>query len=81
MPSIKNACKVSCGENHSIVCTKGALYAWGDNKFGQLGVDPNSKLCSSIPVPIEFKISHTDVNTLVSGWSHNAILTGKNVRF
>ncbi|KAL0274038.1 UNVERIFIED_CONTAM: hypothetical protein PYX00_006566 [Menopon gallinae] len=74
--SIKNAYKVACGESHTVVSTKGALYAWGDNKFGQLGVDPKSKPNSNVPIPVELKINHTDIAALVSGWSHSAILTG-----
>lgn len=30
--------QISCGRNHTLALTENGLYAWGSNKFGQLGV-------------------------------------------
>lgn len=38
--------KVVCGYNHAMaLTTKGDLYAWGDNEFGQLGIGNKVKQC------------------------------------
>ncbi|XP_018362146.1 PREDICTED: RCC1 and BTB domain-containing protein 1-like [Trachymyrmex cornetzi] len=44
--------KVTCGLNHTLVLTdKGAIYAWGGNKFSQLGTGQMDQFCS-IPVMV-----------------------------
>ncbi|KAG5324803.1 RCBT1 protein, partial [Pseudoatta argentina] len=39
--------KVTCGSNHTLVLTdKGTIYAWGGNKFGQLGIGNQTEFCT-----------------------------------
>jgi alpha-tubulin suppressor-like RCC1 family protein len=34
---------ISCGESHTLTCWRdGAVYAWGDNSYGQLGLEATS---------------------------------------
>ncbi|CAK9069182.1 unnamed protein product [Durusdinium trenchii] len=53
--------QVACGSNHCLALTqKGALFAWGQNRAGQLGVDgfnahaPGSELVVNLPTPVKF---------------------------
>lgn len=44
MPDISNCVKVCTGKEYAIALTSdGAVYAWGDNKYGQLGLGANRK--------------------------------------
>jgi len=43
--------KVVCGDGHTLTLTnKGEVYAWGDNYYGQVGVNSNRK--PSIPTVV-----------------------------
>ncbi|CAE7682398.1 RCC2 [Symbiodinium pilosum] len=52
--------QIACGMNHCVALTqRGALFAWGNNKAGQLGVDgfsaetPTSELAITAPTPVK----------------------------
>lgn len=74
VPTINNAMDVACGQHHTVVATThGELYVFGDNKHGQLGLDPQivprtvkpTKL-TNIRLQADFKI--------YTGWSHTIVL-------
>ncbi|EFN71673.1 RCC1 and BTB domain-containing protein 1 [Camponotus floridanus] len=45
--------KVVCGNSHTLVLTnKGEVYAWGDNYFGQIGVNGNREFFEPIVVNV-----------------------------
>lgn len=53
--------QIACGSNHCLALTqKGAIFAWGQNKAGQLGVDgfnihaPLTELAVNLPTPVKF---------------------------
>lgn len=52
--------QIACGLNHCVALSqRGALFAWGNNKAGQLGVDgfsaaaPESELAVTAPTPVK----------------------------
>lgn len=59
---------ISCGSRHSMAASEnGDLYAWGWNKYGQLGLDPNKVKNEISPVKIEF--SRKVVSVTCKYWS------------
>jgi hypothetical protein len=64
---------ISCGVEHSIVLTNcGEVYAWGWNKFGQIGNGCNSDQF----IPIKVKGFNNEKVVMIScGWSHSMALT------
>ncbi|XP_033311364.1 ultraviolet-B receptor UVR8 isoform X6 [Bombus bifarius] len=69
---------VSCGQYHTIAVAKdGNIYAFGDNKYGQLGLNTDACPKTFIPIKlsdVQFKLP---IN-MYSGWSHVIVL---NVRY
>lgn len=58
----KDIKSISSGDYHSCsVDSDSKVYCWGDNKYGQLGVDPSTKSISKIPVET-YKPSITEYN-------------------
>ncbi len=52
---LDDAVDVSAGYNNTCAIRQdGALYCWGDNNYGQLGVPPATALASSKPVKVQF---------------------------
>lgn len=55
--------------------TKGFLYSWGSNKFGQLGLGSNDK-CSLIPRILEHEIINREkIRSFSCGETHTALTT------
>lgn len=64
---------VASGQHHTIVLKQdGTVLSWGDNKYGQLGVDP--ELSDSLFVPREI-YSNPSFEKVYAGWTHTAALT------
>ncbi len=64
---------ISCGDNYSLVLTEnGLVYGWGDNRFGQLGIDNFDSI--KFPLPIVATYS-TPIEKIVCGSNHNLFLT------
>ncbi|KAK9308346.1 hypothetical protein QLX08_001761 [Tetragonisca angustula] len=76
VPTLRNIESVSCGQYHTIAVAKdGNLYAFGDNKHGQLGL--NTDICRKTFVPL--KLSDFQIKLPInmhSGWSHVIVLNG-----
>eukprot|EP00026_Physarum_polycephalum_P001916 Phypoly_transcript_01919.p1 GENE.Phypoly_transcript_01919~~Phypoly_transcript_01919.p1 ORF type:complete len:877 (+),score=136.38 Phypoly_transcript_01919:282-2912(+) len=50
---------VACGEKHTLaLTTKGELFAWGCNEFGQLGFSANN--AENQALPVKLKLGHSD---------------------
>lgn len=71
---------VVLGEHHSMMLTKqGSVYTWGDNQYGQLG--NGSTVASLVPVDITEKFTlheSEQIQTIMSGWGHSAVITSLN---
>ncbi|KAK6632395.1 hypothetical protein RUM44_007437 [Polyplax serrata] len=64
---VSDCVDVSCGEWHCIVRTsKGEFYSWGNNHFGQLGLDPEIIKFSKKPVKINLSLPNREGSQLVS---------------
>ena len=50
---------IYCGGEHTCAGTDTELFCWGDNRFGQLGVDPGTLAFSARPVRIDFVSAFT----------------------
>ncbi|KAL3281467.1 hypothetical protein HHI36_004676 [Cryptolaemus montrouzieri] len=72
VPNLFDVISVASGENHT-VCLKegGIVLTWGENKFGQLGLDPTVE---SSFVPVE-AFSGEKLKEVHAGWTHTAVLT------
>ncbi|XP_033183630.2 secretion regulating guanine nucleotide exchange factor isoform X1 [Bombus vancouverensis nearcticus] len=70
---------VSCGQYHTIAVAKdGNIYAFGDNKYGQLGLNTDACPKTFIPIKlsdVQFKLP---IN-MYSGWSHAIVLNDNNI--
>lgn len=72
IPGLDDIISVACGEDHTVALKKdGTVFCWGDNKYGQLGVDTN---LSSIYVPIVV-LRDNSILEVYAGWTHSAALT------
>jgi hypothetical protein len=64
------------GWRHSVAATAGALYVWGWNKFGQLGIGETDDVC----VPMKLAALSgpgTQIKHLACGWKHTLAVTTK----
>ncbi|XP_046586464.1 secretion-regulating guanine nucleotide exchange factor isoform X2 [Neodiprion lecontei] len=77
VPGLTGIKSVACGQHHTIALSKnGDLYAWGDNKHGQLGFDP--KIYARLETPL--KLENVNVGPdgkIFTGWTHTAVLHGR----
>jgi alpha-tubulin suppressor-like RCC1 family protein len=65
---------ISAGAQHSLACTlKGDVYAWGENRDGQLGL--NSNISQLRPVRVEYHISGKRIRKVAAGAQHSLCLT------
>ncbi|KAJ8973609.1 hypothetical protein NQ317_010046 [Molorchus minor] len=72
VPDLEDVISVASGQHHTVVLREnGTVLSWGENKFGQLGVDPN--VANSF-VPLEV-FSNEALQTVYAGWTHSAALT------
>ncbi|KZC10934.1 Secretion-regulating guanine nucleotide exchange factor, partial [Dufourea novaeangliae] len=70
VPTLRNIQDVTCGQHHTVAITEnGNLYAFGDNRHGQLGLNTESFLKTSFPIELPDVRFNTLVKTY-SGWSH-----------
>ncbi|XP_058802630.1 secretion-regulating guanine nucleotide exchange factor [Phymastichus coffea] len=79
---IQSARYVACGQHHTVVVTSdNEIFAWGDNKYGQLGVDPAIRALSLTPVKINNYEGTMSIRGIFCGWTHSAVLTADNKVF
>ncbi|XP_075214336.1 secretion-regulating guanine nucleotide exchange factor-like [Lycorma delicatula] len=79
VPFLENIKMVACGQNHTMALTYDCkLYAWGDNKHGQLGGNPMFANSVHSPICIESATEYLNNNTtdMQAGWTHSVLLSG-----
>lgn len=65
--------KIEIGKNHSLFLTKeGAVYSWGDNTYGELGVNSNTRNVES-PSLVPF-FREKKVKDIAAGARHSLVL-------
>nr|CAD7575619.1 unnamed protein product [Timema californicum] len=75
VPGLPNIQKVVCGQHHTIAqSVDGRIFGWGDNKHGQLGLDPSTHPYVYTPLELQQLIAAPD-NEVFTGWTHTAVLT------
>jgi len=72
VPDLEDIKSIATGQHHTLALkTDGTVLAWGDNKYGQIGLNldvPNGLVPSSILVDETLEEVH-------AGWTHSAALT------
>ncbi|XP_053998303.1 RCC1 and BTB domain-containing protein 1-like isoform X1 [Hylaeus anthracinus] len=64
--------KVMCGYSHALALSyEGVLYVWGENKYGQLGL--NDKKSYNYPVKLESRIMGRILDVATSHYNHISI--------
>nr|XP_023012345.1 secretion-regulating guanine nucleotide exchange factor [Leptinotarsa decemlineata] len=72
VPDLENVISADSGQNHTVVLRdNGIVLSWGENKYGQLGVDPT--VANSF-VPLEV-FNNEGLKSVHAGWTHTAGLT------
>ncbi|KAL1512947.1 hypothetical protein ABEB36_002446 [Hypothenemus hampei] len=72
VPELEDIISVASGQHHTLALREnGTVLGWGENKFGQLGVD--SSVTNSF-VPLE-TFYHEGLESVYAGWTHSAALT------
>ncbi|XP_050301465.1 secretion-regulating guanine nucleotide exchange factor-like [Anthonomus grandis grandis] len=72
VPDLEDVISVASGQHHTLALREnGTILSWGENKFGQLGVDPN--VANSF-IPLEV-FHHDGLESVYAGWTHSAALT------
>ncbi|XP_076177966.1 secretion regulating guanine nucleotide exchange factor isoform X2 [Ptiloglossa arizonensis] len=79
VPTLTNIQDVVCGQHHTVAVTEtGTLYAFGDNKHGQLGLDIDTFSKTSFPIKVPTVQFNPSVK-IDSGWSHMIALNDGQV--
>ena len=66
--SLTSVTAVAAGASHSLVLQRGAVYAWGDDSFGQFG--DGSTMASNVPVAVPGLLSG-GVTAVAAGQEHS----------
>jgi alpha-tubulin suppressor-like RCC1 family protein len=86
-PYLQDAIQVGVGNAHACaIRVDGSLVCWGDNSFGQLGVDQGTYPSTTKPVPVSFggggvkvlKVLATEAATMILDASHHVWMWGEN---
>lgn len=72
VPELNDVISTASGQHHTLALREnGTVLSWGENKFGQLGVDPN--VANSF-IPLEV-FHHEGLTSVFAGWTHSGGLT------
>jgi len=75
----KKIVDISCGDLHSLALTEnGVIYAWGDNKFGQTGIDKNKEIVMT-PCKVECSEEVSWIKIACGGMHSMALNSNYNV--
>ena len=66
LPPVK---KITGGNKHSLACAGCSLYVWGNNSFGQLGMNAQEKT-----TPEKLQFPEENSSNISCGWNHSAVL-------
>lgn len=73
VPEIEDVRSVACGQSHTVVLRRdGTVLSWGDNKHGQLGLDPAQTPSMFVPTEV---YANEGVEQVCAGWTHTTLLT------
>ena len=74
--SFENLVRVVAGDSFTVALGRnGAVYTWGDNRYGQLGYDPNLVPYSEYPVKVTFPDSGARFIAIAAGANHVLAVT------
>lgn len=72
VPDVTEVISIASGQNHTSVLRKdGTVLTWGENKYGQLGLEPSTK---NVYIPAEV-FNQSGLEKIRAGWTHTALLT------
>ncbi|XP_066254938.1 secretion-regulating guanine nucleotide exchange factor-like [Euwallacea similis] len=72
VPDLEEVRSVASGKHHTLALKEdGTLFSWGENRFGQLGMNPGIGLTF---IPLEV-FQDEGFDRLYAGWTHSAALT------
>jgi len=72
VPDFNDVKSIASGQNHTAALKgDGTVLTWGENKFGQLGIDPST---GNVFSPTE-AFSQEGLEKVCAGWTHTAVLT------
>lgn len=73
VPDMEQVVSIASGQHHTVVLKDGGtVITWGDNKYGQLGLDPNQAANQFVPTEV---FSDESFEKVYAGWTHTAALT------
>jgi alpha-tubulin suppressor-like RCC1 family protein len=76
----KSIVQICCGDWHSLALTRfGDVYAWGDNQFGQIGIE-SERECESKPVKLN-SFSGQKIISISCGSMHSMALSENGIAF
>ncbi|XP_018324539.1 secretion-regulating guanine nucleotide exchange factor [Agrilus planipennis] len=72
VPELESIASVVTGQHHTLALkSDGTLFGWGDNKYGQVGLD--MKL-TKVSKPAEI-LHDESIKSIHAGWTHSGLLT------
>ena len=70
---VPSGCIISAGIDYSLYLdSNGFVWGWGDNIYGQLGIDPT--ILNYVPIPVPLPINIDSVETISTGRLHTVAL-------
>jgi alpha-tubulin suppressor-like RCC1 family protein len=68
--------RLACGEGHSLLVTRtGELYAWGNNRYGQLGIGEHGG--GNTTPQVVAALRGQQIKCVAAGWFHSAVVTAQ----
>jgi alpha-tubulin suppressor-like RCC1 family protein len=59
----KTIVRIATGANHSLALSSdGTVFTWGDNTYGQLGINAPDSAKSTVPVPVVWNVTYANGN-------------------
>lgn len=78
VPGLDNIVSVSCGQHHTLALShNGKVFVWGDNKFGQLGLDATVQPVLRVPQELCLSGIQGCPTSVNAGWTHSVLRTDK----
>ncbi|OXU27330.1 hypothetical protein TSAR_007290 [Trichomalopsis sarcophagae] len=66
--------EVACGQHHTVAISRdNQLFAWGDNKHGQLGIDPRKGKIVTTAAKVENGSEVNNTSGIYCGWTHTCL--------
>ncbi|XP_008207659.1 uncharacterized protein LOC100123748 [Nasonia vitripennis] len=66
--------EVACAQHHTVAISRdNQLFAWGDNKHGQLGIDPQKGKIVTTAAKVENGSEVNNTSRIYCGWTHTCL--------